>query len=146
MILSNCLCSLTVQSSSPEFSDFFFSSRRRHTRCTLGTGVQTCALPISTSARVACRRQNEHIKRQHRSRGVALHKIGKAACQWIACGPPGDRKSVVSGKSVSVSVDLGGRRIIKKHITHKYNIYITANRSKRRRLTHPSETPITNKN
>src|SRR3546814_19671233 len=29
---------------------FFFSSRRRHTRCALVTGVQTCALPISSSA------------------------------------------------------------------------------------------------
>src|SRR3546814_17303187 len=28
---------------------FFFSSRRRHTRCALVTGVQTCALPISAS-------------------------------------------------------------------------------------------------
>src|SRR3546814_3622251 len=27
---------------------FFFSSRRRHTRCALVTGVQTCALPILT--------------------------------------------------------------------------------------------------
>src|SRR3546814_19886716 len=26
---------------------FFFSSRRRHTRCALVTGFQTCALPIS---------------------------------------------------------------------------------------------------
>src|SRR3546814_549750 len=44
---------------------FFFSSRRRHTRCALVTGVQTCALPISDAvldlfltedpyARVAC--------------------------------------------------------------------------------------------
>src|SRR3546814_4138409 len=30
-----CLCTV-----------FFFSSRRRHTRCALLTGVQTCALPI----------------------------------------------------------------------------------------------------
>src|SRR3546814_7126871 len=29
------------------FVVFFFSSRRRHTRCALVTGVQTCALPIS---------------------------------------------------------------------------------------------------
>src|SRR3546814_6982045 len=29
------------------FMIFFFSSRRRHTRCALVTGVQTCALPIS---------------------------------------------------------------------------------------------------
>src|SRR3546814_5223578 len=27
-------------------SFFFFSDRRRHTRCALVTGVQTCALPI----------------------------------------------------------------------------------------------------
>src|SRR3546814_17546142 len=29
---------------------FFFSSRRRHTRCALVTGVQTCALPIFLEA------------------------------------------------------------------------------------------------
>src|SRR3546814_3164779 len=29
---------------------FFFSSRRRHTRCALVTGVQTCALPICAAA------------------------------------------------------------------------------------------------
>src|SRR3546814_2249687 len=32
------------------FFVFFFSSRRRHTRCALVTGVQTCALPISAAA------------------------------------------------------------------------------------------------
>src|SRR3546814_2534253 len=31
---------------------FFFSSRRRHTRCALVTGVQTCALPISATFNV----------------------------------------------------------------------------------------------
>src|SRR3546814_4532124 len=38
------------------FIFFFFSSRRRHTRCALGTGVQTCALPISraTKGKVWC--------------------------------------------------------------------------------------------
>src|SRR3546814_13974988 len=30
---------------------FFFASRRRHTRCALVTGVQTCALPISEVGR-----------------------------------------------------------------------------------------------
>src|SRR3546814_10055630 len=32
---------------------FFFSSRRRHTRCALVTGVQTCALPIFGGADLA---------------------------------------------------------------------------------------------
>src|SRR3546814_8225491 len=34
---------------------FFFSSRRRHTRCALVTGVKTCALPISLGALRASR-------------------------------------------------------------------------------------------
>src|SRR3546814_10298424 len=39
------------------FVFFFFSSRRRHTRCALVTGVQTCALPICRGWRrpAACR-------------------------------------------------------------------------------------------
>src|SRR3546814_9387313 len=32
------------------FLVFGFSSRRRHTRCALVTGVQTCALPICVTA------------------------------------------------------------------------------------------------
>src|SRR3546814_10238685 len=31
---------------------FFFSSGRRHTRCALVTGVQTCALPILRSGEI----------------------------------------------------------------------------------------------
>src|SRR3546814_1096351 len=34
---------------------FLFSSRRRHTSCALVTGVQTCALPISSLARLEAR-------------------------------------------------------------------------------------------
>src|SRR3546814_19912326 len=36
---------------------FFFASRSRHTRCSLVTGVQTCALPISVPRRsdIPCR-------------------------------------------------------------------------------------------
>src|SRR3546814_6365390 len=39
-----CFCS------SVSLCFFFFSSRRRHTRCALVTGVQTCALPIYVEA------------------------------------------------------------------------------------------------
>src|SRR3546814_7599640 len=38
------------------FCFFFFSSRRRHTRCALVTGVQTCALPICKDRRRRHRR------------------------------------------------------------------------------------------
>src|SRR3546814_1421486 len=37
----------------------FFGSRRRHTRCALVTGVQTCALPIS-DLRKRCRGAEHH--------------------------------------------------------------------------------------
>src|SRR3546814_2868189 len=43
---------------------FFFSSRRRHTRCALVTGVQTCALPIS---RTGARRQAHATDRRRRA-------------------------------------------------------------------------------
>src|SRR3546814_2399537 len=36
-------------------SGFFLSSRRRHTRCALVTGVQTCALPIFMAFGEACK-------------------------------------------------------------------------------------------
>src|SRR3546814_10138394 len=35
-----------------DFVFFFFASRRRHTRCALVTGVQTCALPIYKCPRI----------------------------------------------------------------------------------------------
>src|SRR3546814_17540221 len=99
---------------------FFFSSRRRHTRCALVTGVQTCALPI-------CSASNRSKRPRRRSTSAALlaRLLGSSPCR-PSCGssrkgrarlPPGkrrDRKSDVSGKSVSVRVDLGGRRSIKK--------------------------------
>src|SRR3546814_1769719 len=45
------------------FDVFFFSSRRRHTRCALVTGVQTCALPISLSFKPAVSKQRGGKKR-----------------------------------------------------------------------------------
>src|SRR3546814_12760283 len=48
----------------------------------------------------------------HPSDGVA--SLREMLDRVAVDGDPGDRKSVVWGKSVSVSVDLGGRRNIKK--------------------------------
>src|SRR3546814_12340121 len=50
------------------------------------------------------------------NRRQVLHRDRKLAewARYIDLAIDGDRKSVVSGRSVYVSVDLGGRRIIKK--------------------------------
>src|SRR3546814_5601504 len=50
---------------------FFFSSRRRHTRCALVTGVQTCALPI-------CRDCERMVNRDRNIFGSLLVKMGHA--------------------------------------------------------------------
>src|SRR3546814_5062642 len=42
------------------------------------------------------------------------YKMGDSLGLFLLVQPSGDRKSVVSGKSVSVRVDLGGRRIIQQ--------------------------------
>src|SRR3546814_20877278 len=52
MVMVLCIASANAMCSRACFMScsscvFFFSSRRRHTRCALVTGVQTCALPIS---------------------------------------------------------------------------------------------------
>src|SRR3546814_12112015 len=51
-----CICQDIVY----DFVCFFFSSRRRHTRCALVTGVQTCALPIF-SIEMQCWKQVDPI-------------------------------------------------------------------------------------
>src|SRR3546814_935131 len=56
---------------------FFFSSRRRHTRCALVTGVQTCALPIYP-ARITRRRPGiSCVDTRLRNRMLRMSKAGK---------------------------------------------------------------------
>src|SRR3546814_8505235 len=114
-----CMC-LTVYLMTG-FVFFFLSSRRRHTSCALVTGVQTCALPISAGAASAAFAGLTGARRQ------------QPAAEWpIGAGHTVedlireiDRKSVVEGKSESVRVDHGGRRIIKKKITNKNDVQET---------------------
>src|SRR3546814_16387006 len=59
-------------------------------------------------------RRTRFAHRQHTARvPLAAGHVG-AGCQPVLKFVPVARKSVVSGKSVSVRVDSGGRRIIKK--------------------------------
>src|SRR3546814_3911120 len=68
---------------------FFFSSRRRHTRCALVTGVQTCALPISDDAvdhRVADGDQAVY-RSQRQPVDELLEKILHAPCAPFPADP-----------------------------------------------------------
>src|SRR3546814_18820727 len=91
------------------FYIFFFSIRKRHTRCALVTGVQTCALPICGKSIREIFNRFFFIVAKWREKMASKQK-GKKGMERRSR----DRKSVVLGKSVSVRVDLGGRRIIKK--------------------------------
>src|SRR3546814_12076106 len=108
----------------------FFSSRRRHTRCALVTGVQTCALPILADDTGRSQRPSASLRQ---GRGAPRPQDGPCDPAGVLSGgysafitspgrpsgwSCGDRKSVVKGKSVSVRVELGGRRIIKKKRTN----------------------------
>src|SRR3546814_12918710 len=52
--------------------DFFFSSRRRHTRCALVTGVQTCALPITEVRRKSVLDHKNRVAELMRMRDAGL--------------------------------------------------------------------------
>src|SRR3546814_9257717 len=78
---------------------FFFSSRRRHTRCALVTGVQTCALPILLAGMLL----DQQYPMEHAFRGPAKvlerfgsldpvkiagadpEEIGRASCRERVC-------------------------------------------------------------
>src|SRR3546814_18666280 len=105
----------------------------------------TCALPISSNCkstslkrcgrafvracvRACCRRASCENAATLK---VPLRSCARAVCRLESCA---DRKSVVEGKSVSVRVDFGGRRIIKKKnkVLLGYKQYITTQTHKNR--------------
>src|SRR3546814_19351907 len=85
------------------------SARIAETMRTLGDKAKGMAQGLRDRLGAAWGRQDQAVDRG------AAERIAEATAQ--------DRKSVVEGKSVSVRVDLGGRRLIKK----KINIFILYN-------------------
>src|SRR3546814_1651461 len=63
---------------------FFFSSRRRHTRCALVTGVQTCALPISLVGDGVVLNKDGSLQRSARFRGPDLDSAVPAELVAVA--------------------------------------------------------------
>src|SRR3546814_10569563 len=70
----------------------FFSSRRRHTRCALVTGVQTCALPISHLGSLAS------LKRSLSARGRGGNRGEKS---------DGGSEAQIKGLGASRHIDFG---------------------------------------
>src|SRR3546814_8478305 len=78
---------------------FFFSSRRRHTRCALVTGVQTCALPIylwpgaelaGAEQRHDLAQRSAHPHRRRRRADAEGHGRPAALDHWTLEAPPAD--------------------------------------------------------
>src|SRR3546814_5564817 len=83
------------------FCLFFFSSRRRHTRCALVTGVQTCALPILDAIARRLGAGKRTLQRRIEAEGTSyqavlnatrealarhyLEQIGRASCRERVC-------------------------------------------------------------
>src|SRR3546814_9611838 len=80
---------------------FFFSSRRRHTRCALVTGVQTCALPIywhfQTPADLA------HLLRRERDDPRKLSRAASEVLAIIAYHEPVSRAEIEAIRGVQTS-------------------------------------------
>src|SRR3546814_2674105 len=82
----------------------FFSSRRRHTRCALVTGVQTCALPIyyggkPLNAPFCINQKSRHsgnvlhaqervLRRRHRLPEASCNRSMVSRRSFVVCGSP----------------------------------------------------------
>src|SRR3546814_2620360 len=87
------------------FMMFFFSSRRRHTRCALVTGVQTCALPISGLA--AAPDAGGHHAGAFRRIGLVGLPV-QAVAQAVALAGLGGIARYPEGDDVVVDLVVGG--------------------------------------
>src|SRR3546814_998829 len=72
----------------------FFSSRRRHTRCALVTGVQTCALPIFAAGMLTLVAGGAH---------VAVVALIAAIAAGIGIGSENDIMSFLVGRYYATS-------------------------------------------
>src|SRR5881275_2840454 len=88
-----------IFSASSRFVFFFFSSRRRHTRLFRVTGVQTCALPISSCVRGERAQKLELDVRELHRAPVGLHLTGAEV----------DPKAVALDQLLRMAVRRSGR-------------------------------------
>src|SRR3546814_899254 len=83
---------------------FFFSSRRRHTRCALVTGVQTCALPIFPCA-ISVDDADGRVRIVVKSSGIASEEGAISEYEYFESSPQ-DRAAGYVGEVMSDPGDI----------------------------------------
>src|SRR3546814_16930354 len=84
----------------------FFSSRRRHTRCALVTGVQTCALPICLggpappAAPSGCAQPEQSPARQSPARAIKGEPESMAIERTFSIIKPDATRRNITGKII----------------------------------------------
>src|SRR3546814_10977738 len=78
------------------YCSFFFSSRRRHTRCALVTGVHTCALPISDGDKVSpvSLRPSPSRSTQRRPSGLSITSMMAGSISQLATDTRSEERCV----------------------------------------------------
>src|SRR3546814_2107107 len=89
---------------------FFFSSRRRHTRCALVTGVQTCALPIWRFMAILTKRKKM---------GLLLIAAAVAAAMVIWTWGAGDEAAATDNAYIRGDVTRSEERRVGKECVSK---------------------------
>src|SRR3546814_7223237 len=93
------------------FNDFFVSSRRRHTRCALVTGVQTCALPIFLrfpGDEAGRHLQLRHIRPQDAQQVALLDSPAVATVGPFVCHAAGNVDDATAGLTRMQLKEVGG--------------------------------------
>src|SRR3546814_7324025 len=93
---------------------FFFSSRRRHTRCALVTGVQTCALPIcSNTAQDLRNNVRQKLFRRETTAGPETERNGwiEVAARYMTNGECHRQQGQAKGQrnAKQADADIGER-------------------------------------
>src|SRR3546814_3636716 len=83
---------------------FFLSSRRRHTRCALVTGVQTCALPIFCRVSIYAARPGVIIGKKGADIEKLRKKLGEMTSSDVSLNIVEIRKPEIDAKLVAQGV------------------------------------------
>src|SRR3546814_5530700 len=92
---------------------FFFSSRRRHTRCALVTGVQTCALPICGTPT-----KSEAVFGGTSTKSEAVFGGTSTKSEAVFGGTPQRREAVFGGTPTKSEAVFGGLSVMPDSFRH----------------------------